>query len=480
MMSDEMPRPKGSTMQTEHTPVLIAGAGPAGLAAAITLARNGVDSLLVERREQQSQEPRATVASIWTMELLRSWGLEQKVAARTLDVELLGWIGETLTGPGFEVPLGYPTRAQSAVFSPVAPACIPQDDLEPIMLEHLRELPLGRVEFGAELRSLEHSNDVVRATVRGPGGEERVIEAQYAIGADGAHSRVRRELGIPATGPGAVQDAISALFRAPLWELIPDERRYGLFPVSSGQAQGVFVPAGRGDRWIYGFRGDTGTLRTADWDAATMSELIRTAAGVPGLGIQIERISGFSFAAELADTFSDGRVFLTGDAAHRVSPRGGTGMNMAIRDGHDIAWKLSWVLRGWARPALLESYEAERRPVAAHNMARSVDPEGSVRPVAEEIHVDLGGRLPHLWLEDGRSSLDLVGPGLTRLTGPGGDGPMPDPLYGLAPVETKRLSAVVARGLGIPQGGSLLVRPDGVPARTATRAALAGLGSGAS
>jgi 2-polyprenyl-6-methoxyphenol hydroxylase-like FAD-dependent oxidoreductase len=211
-----------------------------------------------------------------------------------------------------------------------------------------------------------------------------------------------------------------------------------------------------------------------------MSELIRTAAGVPGLDVRIERVTGFSYTAEIADRFREGKVFLIGDAAHRVSPRGGTGMNMAIRDGHDLGWKLAWVLRGWAPDELLESFEAERKPVAQHNLQRSVDDEGSVRPVSEEIHVDLGGRIPHLWLEDGRSTLDLIGSGLTLFTGPWEHEPHPDPLYGSAPMETRRLSTVAARGLGIPQGGSLLVRPDGVPARTATRAALAGVGSGAS
>ena len=91
-------------------------------------------------------------------------------------------------------------------------------------------------------------------------------------------------------------------------------------------------------------------------------------------------------------------VFLVGDAAHRVTPRGGTGMNTAIADGYDLGWKLGWVLRGWAGRELLDSYEAERRPVAEHNVARSADPSGSRRRVDQELHADLGGRIPHVWL----------------------------------------------------------------------------------
>jgi 2-polyprenyl-6-methoxyphenol hydroxylase-like FAD-dependent oxidoreductase len=105
-----------------------------------------------------------------------------------------------------------------------------------------------------------------------------------------------------------------------------------------------------------------------------MSERIRRAAGVADLPLRLERLGSFSSAAQLAEHFRHGDVFLVGDAAHRVTPRGGTGMNTAIQDGHDLGWKLGWVLRGWAHPDLLDSYERERRPVAEHNVARSADP----------------------------------------------------------------------------------------------------------
>ena len=174
------------------------------------------------------------------------------------------------------------------------------------------------------------------------------------------------------------------------------------------------------------------------------------------------------FGIDLAERFRDGRVFLIGDAAHRVTPRGATGLNTAIRDGFDIGWKLAWVLRGWADEALLDSYEAERRPVAEHNATRSADETGSIRSVTEELRADLGGRMAHLWLpgQSGRTStLDLLGDGLTLFTGPAEAGW--EGVAASTPAATphrpddRRAHRPGARDL---EPWALLVRPDGVPA----------------
>ena len=136
-------------------------------------------------------------------------------------------------------------------------------------------------------------------------------------------------------------------------------------------------------------------------------------------------------------------------------------MNTAIRDGRDLGWKLAWVLHGWAGDELLDSYERERRPVAEHNMERSVDPNGSVRSVAEELHVDLGPRIPHVWVEPGRSTLDLLGPGFT-LAARARSGLA---AAGVASAVTEhRLDAITARAVGLGARGALLARPDGVAA----------------
>jgi putative polyketide hydroxylase len=181
--------------RTHEVPVLIAGAGPAGLTAAIELARLGVECLVVERREQLSSLPRATVISTRSMERLRSWGLEDAVRAGGLDVEWVGWLSETLASASSGEPFdtGYPSRAQSAVVSPTAPGCVPQDHLEPVLLEHLRSLGPARVELGTEVVGVRvgASGDLCELRdVRT--GATRTVRARYLVAADGAHSTVRR------------------------------------------------------------------------------------------------------------------------------------------------------------------------------------------------------------------------------------------------------------------------------------------------
>ena len=175
----------------------------------------------------------------------------------------------------------------------------------------------------------------------------------------------------------------------------------------------------------------------------------------------------------MADRFRVGRAFLVGDAAHRVTPRGGTGMNTALQSGYDIGWKLAWVLRGWSEPGLLDTYETGRRIVAEHNLARSTDPDGSRRTVVDELAVDLGSRLAHAWLPSatGRvSTFDLLGPGWTLFTGPS-----PEVWAAAAPsraaLDVRLLDAASTRALGVRGDGALLARPDGVPVAVWTSAA---------
>ena len=263
-------------MALQEVDVLVVGAGPAGLTAAAALRRYGVEVLVLERKARLSTHPRATVVSTRSMELLRSWGLEDEIRAGGIpDVEWLGLVTETLASAdrGEAVTLGLPTKEQAAVLSPTAPLCAPQDHTEAVLLDHARSLG-AEVEFGREVLRVDVADDGAEALVR-TGDRLRLVSARYVIGADGAGSVVRGALGIEMGGPGAVDTvSVSAAFRAPLWDLV-GEPRYGLYPIVHPELSSVFVPSGRGDDWVFGVSDDL--MKRPD--EAEMSRLIRIAAG---------------------------------------------------------------------------------------------------------------------------------------------------------------------------------------------------------
>ncbi|HEX8208120.1 MAG TPA: FAD-dependent monooxygenase, partial [Solirubrobacteraceae bacterium] len=256
-------------MTLQDTPVLIVGAGPAGLVTAAALAHGGVASLVIDRRTAPSTLPRATTISTRTMEIFRSWGLEDAIRSGGPDVEWLLWRCETLArvADGVGVAVGMPTAEQSALVSPTAPACAPQDHLESVVEAHLAGLPGARVERGVELVALDVHPGGAAATLRDVAtGAERVVHARYVVAADGSRSFTRRALGIAMHGPERLVDGVTSLFRAPLWDVV-GEHRYGIYGVG-GPEGGAFLPAGRDDRWGYGYLRAPGTPPPSDEELA--------------------------------------------------------------------------------------------------------------------------------------------------------------------------------------------------------------------
>jgi 2-polyprenyl-6-methoxyphenol hydroxylase-like FAD-dependent oxidoreductase len=495
---------------SRHVPVLVVGAGPAGLVTAIGLARRGVRPLVIERHASTSIFPRATGVSTRSMEIFREWGIDEevrrggwRVIARQATVTRLD------DAEPREGALGFPTEAESLVVSPTTAAVSPQDHLEPVLVRHLLDLG-GEVRFGTELVSFDQGADGVVATVRArEDGSTATLTADYLVGADGHRSAVRGALGIPMDGPDDLGRYLSILFRADL-ETVLGDRVYGLYQLEGPAGPPmIVVPSGADDRFVMGI-----PLPPDLDDAAVAAQftperavaLVRQAAGRPDLPVEILATSTFAFAAQVARRWRDGRVFLVGDAAHRMTPRGGRGMNTAIADGYDLAWKLAWVVRGLADPALLDTYEAERGPIGRGNVALSLSPAGggSSDGLREDLGVVVtsaaiggggldgtalepasgdppfvpearpGARAPHAWLRIGGhrlSTLDLFGRGLVLVTmGEGAawraatDGVTAPLVVRAIGDQILAADGTFAAVYGLQPGGAVLVRPDGVVA----------------
>jgi putative polyketide hydroxylase len=476
------------------TDVLVVGAGPAGLAAAITVLRHGARVLVVERRAGTSTVPRATGVSTRTMELFRFWGVARAIRAGGVDCDPRVAITHTLAAePDGLFPFSYPSMREALAVSPAYPALCSQDHIEPVLATEIRRLG-GEIRFGTELTALRTTPDGVRAEL----GPAESVRARFVVGADGPRSAVRTALGIGWEHLGSLGEFVHVLFRPDLAVLL-GRRLPGISFVKHPDAECVLLPVGAG-RWTatrrwFPERGES----AADYTPGRWTGLLRVATGLPGLQPELLATGAFTMAADVAATVRCGPAFLVGDAAHRMTPQGGIGMNTAIHDGHELGWRLAWAVRGLAGDALLDSYAAEREPIGRALAARSLreerDPDDGLptdlgrtyrSPVIADDGADDGAaaghsrtarpgeRAPHVWVQwRGRraSVLDLFEDRLTLLTGPGGDAWRRASAPPGVPVEV----LVAGRDLPDPGGtlraayrlepaSAVLVRPDGIVA----------------
>jgi len=372
-------------MKTIEIPVLIVGGGPVGLCASILLSHHGVPSLLVERHTGTSLYPKARVVNARTMEIFRQCGLEQAVREISLPPEQSRhaiW-ARTLVGEELQRrTLDTLTPDLSERVSPTFGCTTSQEVLEPVLLRCARQFNLGQVRFSSELTTFIQDGSGISATLLDrEQGEQTQVRAQYLIGADGAHSRVREVLGIPMVGPGEMDHTMNILFQTDLSCRVAG-RSINLAFIQHPDAPGILLPIDGVHRWVFqAFYSPAAGQRAEDFLPERCMTLVRAAVGVPDLPVKVLRAAPWSSAARVAARFRQGRVFLAGDAAHQMPPAGGFGMNTGMQDVQNLAWKLAAVLGGWAGPALLETYEREREPVDRWTTEQTLRNLASIRRV---------------------------------------------------------------------------------------------------
>jgi putative polyketide hydroxylase len=357
-------------MFEEKVPVLIVGGGIVGLSASLFLSHQSIVSLLVERHPGTSIHPRARGVNARTMELYRELGIDE--AVRAAGAELAPSMGIYKGKSLVEVieakqrkegKRKFPGAGLFAKVGPVAGSRGTQDKIEPVLLAAARGRG-GDLRFNTEFVAFEQDEAGVTATVcERASGTHSTIHADYLLAADGAGSPTRQMLGVSTSGRGSLGHLLNILFQADLRELVRG-REFSLCLIERPEMRGLFTSINNSDRWVFHLSYDPDKGEKAeDFPPERCKELLRIALGMPEIEIEIKSILPWESAVRVADGFQHGRVFLAGDAAHQMPPWGGQGANTGIADAHNLAWKLAAVLRGQATPALLATYDIERRPV---------------------------------------------------------------------------------------------------------------------
>jgi 2,4-dichlorophenol 6-monooxygenase len=394
-------------MESLEVPVLIVGGGGAGLTASMLFSRLGVETLLVSALPTTSVLPKAHVLNQRTMEIFGDLGVASEIYERGTPAEHMRhsayYVGLAGPDPAFGRQIGRMESwgaggfdADWALASPCRQANLPQIRLEPILKARAEAMAPGRVRFNTELLDLEQDAEGVTALVRDKSADRQfTVRSRYVLACDGGRT-VGRRLGITLEGPRDVMRIVSVYMSADLsrWACDPDVLiRWLWFPALG--TLGTLVPMGPhrwgpdSEEWVFHLNYDTADTRALD-DARVVADM-KEALGLPELEPQVHVISRWSMEGILADRFRVGRVFLVGDAAHRHPPTGGLGLNSAVHDAQNLCWKVAAVLAGHAGEDLLDSYEAERRPVTGRNVQRSLENGMNHMAIAEAMGFSRGG-----------------------------------------------------------------------------------------
>ncbi|SHN18404.1 FAD-dependent monooxygenase [Actinacidiphila paucisporea] len=393
-------------MAAIEVPVLIVGGGGCGLSASVFLSDHGVDHLLVERHPDTSRLPKAHYLNQRTMEVFRQHGLYEAVVERAAPPERFGRVRwqTTLTGEG---PLdrrvihemdafgGGALTGTYAAAGPVLPVKLPQLRLEPILRAEAERRNPGGVRLAHELVSFTQDAGGVVAEIRDTAtGGTTTVAARYVIAADGGRT-LGPALGVRMEGVSAMADVTTAYFSADLsrwwhegtiitWFLNPYRPDLSSTLLEMGPSWGK-------DCEEWGLHFALGDADRADHRAVTAR--IREVLGLPDLDLTLHKVSHWSVEGVLADRYRDGRVLIVGDAAHRQPPTTGLGLNGGIQDVHNLAWKLAAVVSGRAHDSLLDTYEAERRPLGRRNVEWGLSTWFHHRLMTEAA-VGLGAHIP--------------------------------------------------------------------------------------
>ncbi|WP_405159795.1 FAD-dependent monooxygenase [Nocardia sp. NBC_01499] len=499
---------------TQQVPVLLVGGGLVGLSAALFLEYHGVPFVLVEKRTGVSVLPRSRGVHTRTVELFRQLGIENRVQQAAATALRAGRFGGARRGATLAVaePLdlgNFVNSLSNHEPSPSSFCFLPQVQLEPVLIELARERG-GDLRFGVELTEFAADDEGVTATLRDQAGGVSTIRADYLIAADGAGSPIRRALGITGWELPPTHHYLNVFVRTDLTEVL-DGRTFSQCEIVNDKVRGLVLAKNNTDDWSFHLEYDPARAGLADYPDERCVELIRAAIGVPDIAVEVLAKAAWDTGVFVADEYRRDRIFLVGDAAHRHAPWGGYGANTGIADAHNLIWKLASVLSGTAGPALLDTYQPERRPRAivgaeqarlgtdfdtrygvetpdnAADLARQLNTDtvmtryrytstavlgdSAGAPHVDQLTGQVGTRVPHLWVDGSQqiSTLDLNGPGFALLvtgTSAAWRDAVADAQWdtGIDITVHALPDAEWAARTGLPEGGALLVRPDGIVA----------------
>ena len=345
------------------------GAGPTGLTLAILLKQAGLSPVVFEKRTQLDSLPAAHVVNVRTCEIFREMSIFDAVAQAAAPPEKMQAVTwrESVSGKvyGALALHGDPeSQGRRSVASPARAVNIGQDDVERIMADRLRalggEILMGHEVSGATIRD-------GKPVLTFADGEQ---EFDYVIACDGVRSTVRQALGIQMEGPASLAEFIAIYFKADLSRHL-DKTPGPVHFLAGADVRGSIIGFDLASIWALMCVVPSSDEAYARKDELG-PELLRRAIDDPQIDFEILSVGTWNMSAQVAARFQEGPILLAGDAAHRFPPTGGLGLNTGVPDAHNIAWKLIAIARGWAGPALLDTYEAERRPIALHNCEHSV------------------------------------------------------------------------------------------------------------